>query len=150
MKELSIEEENLLYKDLYSRVPYGVICKCYHTEHAEWDGKPFIATYDLTVYSIDPNGIVFADGFDFEIDEVRPYLRPMSSMTEEEIHEFQEILGPGIEVGYGFVDILDSSVHTFSFLELQALFDWLNANHFDYRNLISKELALEAHEGIYK
>ena len=30
------------------------------------------------------------------------------------------------------------------------LLDWLNAHHFDYRNLIGKGLALRAPEGMYK
>jgi len=80
----------------------------------------------------------------------KPYLRPMSSMTEEELYELQEILGPSIEIRGNLIDILDSSRHIFSLLELQAIFDWLNAHHFDYRGLIEKGLALEALEGMYK
>ena len=64
--------------------------------------------------------------------ELKPYLRPMSSMTEEEEKEFQEI-----KLSYHFDE--DSYI----------LLDWLNAHHFDYRGLIEKGLALEAKEGMY-
>ena len=67
----------------------------------------------------------------FDDDELwgaKPYLRPMDSMTEEEYAEF----------GY---DTLRYTIQDI---------DWLNAHHFDYRGLIEKGLALEAHEGMYK
>lgn len=63
----------------------------------------------------------------------RPYLRPMSSMTEEEKDEY---FGRTMAI-----DIVETS---------QQIIDWLNAHHFDYRNLIEKGLALEAPEGMYK
>lgn len=131
MKELSTEEEKLLLKDLCSRLPYGVMCKCYHTEYNEWNGKPFIATYDLSVDSINSNGVVFADGFDFEIDEVRPYLRPRSEISNLiSAKEFTQLSG---------IDLID----------------WFNANHIDYRTddegktMIEKGLALEAPKDMY-
>ena len=63
---------------------------------------------------------------------VKPYLRPMSSMTEEEKLEY--------------VIAWDSRQ---PYLPTEAM-DWLNEYHFDYRDLIEKGLALEAPEGMYK
>lgn len=60
---------------------------------------------------------------------VKPYLRPMSSMTEEE------------EIYYNTI------YTTLKFYEKE---DWLNAHHFDYHGLISMGLALEAPKDIYK
>ena len=74
----------------------------------------------------------------------------MSSMSEEERYEIQGIIGKDIEILDGFVNIIDHSRKRFSFLELHALFNWLNANHFDFRNLIGKGLAIEAPEDMYK
>ena len=76
----------------------------------------------------------------------------MSSMTEEERYEIQRILGKDkdIEIFDDFIHIIDSSRKSFSFLELQALLDWLNKKMFDYGGLISKGLALEAPEDMYK
>lgn len=131
MKELSTEEKKLLLKDLCGRLPYGVICKCYHTEYNEWDGKPFIATYDSSVDSIDSNGIVFAGGFCYEIDEVRPYLRSKSEISNLiSAKEFTQLSG---------IDLID----------------WFNANHIDYRaddeakTMIENGLALEAPKDMY-
>ena len=63
---------------------------------------------------------------------IKPYLRPMSSMTEEELKE---------------LNIIFDNCDTEYRVEAQ---DWLDAHHFDYRGLIEKGLALKAPEGIYK
>ena len=67
---------------------------------------------------------------DFGLDEIKPYLRPMSSMTEEEERELEETL-------------------QYTQYTLES-YDWLNAHHFDYLGLIPMGLALEAKEGVYK
>ena len=66
-------------------------------------------------------------------DLPKPYLRPMSSMTEEERKIYMEI-----------------GSHLCGEIAAKTMIDWLNANHFDYRGLIEKGLALEAPEGMYK
>ncbi len=86
----------------------------------------------------------------FDCTDVKPYLRPIESMTKVEMYEIQEILGTGIEFHSDFIKIIDSDRNTLSYLELQALFGWLNAHHFDYYGLIPKGLALLALEGMYK
>ena len=65
------------------------------------------------------------------IEDVKPYLRPMSSMTDEEEKQFQDV--NMYELPYMVVGL-----------------DWLNAHHFDYRGLINDGLALEAPEGMYE
>ena len=146
MKELSIEEKELLVKDLSSRLPYGVMCKCYHEEFSIEDEEPFALVYDEKL-SIE-NGS-FIGSFSYKIDKIRPYLRPMSSMTEEELHEVQKILGKGVEIHDNFISIVDSSVNAFTYLELKAVFDWFNRKMFDYQGLIPMGLALEAPKGMY-
>ena len=66
----------------------------------------------------------------------------MDSVTAEERYAVRQILGDYIDIWNGYIDILDSS-NRFSFEELQAVFDWLNTHHFDYRGLIAKGLAVE-------
>ena len=61
----------------------------------------------------------------------KPYLRPMYSMTEEEQEKYRYGFGSDI---YGNIKRID----------------WLNAHHFDYRELIEKGLALEAPKRMYK
>lgn len=68
------------------------------------------------------------------IEEVKPYLRPMSSMTDEEFSEMKE----------AYLNCPQDMTY--------AIFggtDWLNDHHFDFRGLIEKGLALEAPEGMY-
>lgn len=83
------------------------------------------------------------------IREVKPYLRPMSSMTEEEKKEIGELLDASIEID------TDGNISYFSgsdFIpcsDYHIYIDYLNAHHFDYRGLIPKGLALEAPEGMY-
>lgn len=132
------EDKQLLFKDLCARLPYGVIVKY---KNRECEGDVQLGCGNI--------GYVLQLGNGWW-KECKPYLRPMSSMIEEELYEVQEILGKGIEIQDAFISIIDSSINTFSYLELQAVFDWLNARHFDYRGLIEKGLALEAPEGMYK
>ena len=103
------EEKQLLLKDLCARLPYGV----------KFQGE------DSNVYTLDA-----ANYFALQVEDMifKPYLRPMSSMSEEEYQEF----------GY---DVLRYTPREF---------DWLNAHHFDYRGLIEKGLAVEAPKDMYK
>lgn len=113
------EEKDLLLKDICCRLPYEII---------------LLSPNGKTTYQTDGN-----TGAELLVEEGwKPYLRPMSSMTEEESKEF---------------GLLQTDFYTDGFLYPIAalnLIDWLNAHHFDYRGLIPKGLALEAPEGMYK
>jgi hypothetical protein len=76
-----------------------------------------------------------------KLETVKPYLRPMSSMTEEEKEEYKTISIWG--------EVRESKVHYTDICPTIEGYDWLNAHHFDYRNLIKKGLALQAPEGMY-
>ena len=126
------EEKNLLLKDLCTRLPYGV-----RYRHFTWNdeyGETYIAAQ---IYSINTDGYVknCHDDETVYIDNVRPYLLPLSSMTEEQKKEYQYITERWMN--NPAYSISDST-------------DWLNKNHFDYRGLIEKGLALEAPEEMYK
>lgn len=125
------EEKTLLLKDLCARLPYGVIVETYW-EFENKKEKTFpktILTYGMFGYYIGEDKWKYNTHF-------LPFLRPMSSMTEEEIKEFS-VLGVGIHL---FKGPLIPSYDTL---------DWLNKKMFDYRGLIEKGLALEAPEGMY-
>ncbi len=125
------EEKNLLLRDLCGRLLYGV--KVWRQ-----GGNYVVSCLDIekqSVYlKVDFEAI---RGWWTDIEEVKPYLRPMSSMMEEE------------------KELMKGSVICFNELEGNStLFDeigldWLNAHHFDYRGLLEKNLALEAPEGMY-
>ena len=134
------EDKKLLLKDLCSRMPYEVVIS-----RGQYDKNP-IKINSISVTSIGTffNGY-FTEGIHFTFDGKggiwpKPYLRPMSSMTDEEYDQ----LYIDSRVKEDSDDILDALAN-----DMDAI-DWLNAHHFDYRGLIEKGLALEAPEGIYK
>ena len=133
-------DEEILLRDLCARLPYKV--KVYgnyrYSNGDEIIDDKKIEVIDLSALDWFVNGI-----------DIKPYLRPMSSMTDEERHEIQEILGEDVEIPDDFINIIDSSRKSFSFIELQAVFDYFNAHYLDYRGLIEKGLALPVPEGMY-
>ena len=152
------EEKQLLLKDLCARLPY-------HLRGKSKEGKLYEATviYDTgTILASEVDGINtnICCGF-------KPYLRLMSSMTEEEALKLWDLLYSSyrrnkileIIIKQECIDyILDdgvASTETFSIYYDDVVrtidtFDWLNSHHFDYRGLIEKGLALEAPEDMYK
>ena len=125
------QEKQLLLKDLCERLPYGVMVEITS------DGGMMEASYNMRL-----DAGLLADLLHSE-DDFKPYLRPMSSMTEEEKKEFQACHCV-YELHPDFQPMMCNLAN-----ELNML-DWLNAHHFDYRGLIVKGLALEAPEGMYK
>ena len=129
------ENKELLLKDLCARLPYGVK-----------------VLYDNKVYNIDYVSGTYEEiklddrnNYTLDISVVKPYLFPLSSMTKEQLFEVQEIMGKNeIEIGDGFLHILDSDRNTISYLEILALLEWFYKNHFDINGLIEKGLAIDA------
>ena len=126
------EEKNLLLKDLCARIPYGLICKS--------------NSYRNILFNSSHISLI-------ESEEIKPYLRPMHSMTEEEKKEFIHCAGYDVEesvCGRHYEYYLNDYVGTpeTPLCNYDAI-DWLNAHHFDYRGLIEKNLALEAPENMY-
>ena len=121
---MTSEEKHLLLKDLCARLPYKV-------KGLALGGK--IDTIEVFVPSEYP-WVKTSTGLICHLDtgQFKPYLRPMSSMTEKELNEWVTILNFVQEKRH------DKSI------------DWLIEHHFDYRGLIEKGLALEAPEGMYK
>lgn len=142
--------KDLLLKDLCARLPYKVCINDRGTSHKLvnicWDGFKFVVNSSTFGTG---HGHIGTPLFDGDICFIKPYLRPMSSMTRKELHECQEILGTGVEIQDDFIHIIDSSIKRFTYLEIDAVFAFLNKKMFDIRELIPKGLALEAPEGMY-
>lgn len=153
--KLSPEDRKLLAKDLYQRLGTKTLVQdmIYETN------RPIPI---WLVDTIKEEVRLFADEPWTPIDTVRPYLRSMSSMTNEEALEvakisgLKDVLSVSVKQDYISVEIDDgvagSETYTIWFNEIVTsieLLDWLNAHHFDYRGLIPKGLALEAKEGMY-
>lgn len=126
MKQLSEEDKQLLLKDLSSRLPYGVII--------EYNNDGCSSTRELGLDSL--------HDFMFDNAELKPYLRPIPSMTEEERGELRKFCRKEEGILY---DIGVSGA-----INAPAIIDYLNAHHFDFRGLLEKGLALEAPEGMYE
>ena len=127
-------------------LPYGL--KVYFKPSLETGEEGVETTLEL----IDVGYNVF-NTYSVYPESVIPYLRPMSSMTEEEKNELKEYLDAK-EVdcnGFGYLEggTLEEYVSNISYSLCNYVIDWLNEHHFDYRGLIEKGLALEAPEGMY-
>lgn len=126
---LTREEKDLLLKDLCARLPFNV---------RMYDIDVTLPKIDLWLRGLTYEGSVMVgdDGRGLECSSVGaylPYLFPLSSMTEEqEIEYHTTCVATTTEWGY---DIYYDSVDSV---------DWLNKNHFDYRGLIEKGLAIDA------
>ena len=116
------EHKELLLKDLCERLPYGVMIR--------------IAGHDvnLTTY----NTWIYFGATDEAKEYIKPYLRPMSNMNKKEYSILNDLTDYVFESSY---DLIHDNI--------DELNEWLNVNHFDYRGLIKKGLALEAPEGMY-
>lgn len=126
------EEKQLLLKDLCTRLPYGVRVK-------ELESIKELEFYLTSIYhDIVQVETMTGSKMACSIEAIKPYLRPMSSMTEEEKEEFESVLGH-----------YDENNNPYEDFNFGDDIDWLNAHHFDYRGLIEKGLALEAPEDMY-
>lgn len=113
------EEKQLLLKDLCARLPYNVMISVNNGKYVE----------DTILR---PTFIIASNYW-----YIKPYLRPLSNMTEEEAEEYNDLVNelsnydcqPGQSAG--------------------KMINWLNAHHFDYRGLIERGLALEAPKNMY-
>ena len=121
------EERQLLLKDLSARLPYNPMVHIHDLDVTDYDNYLY-ATYldSMMSYSI----------------RLKPYLRPMSSMTKEEEKEYRKTMDKYISNSDDFSKYTEYSwtINTF---------DFLNAHHFDYRGLMHKGLAIEAPKGMY-
>lgn len=135
-------DKELLLKYLCMALSYDLQVK------VEGDNEPY------TLLSVHPNKDIALIGIDMDgvyatskvkIDTIKPYLRPMSSMTEEEKKEFDnfcvidEFVWEGkTEIGYKNQAII-----------MSVAINWLLKKHFDFMDLIPKGLAIEVTEENY-
>lgn len=150
------EEKKLLLEDLCARLPYETICEdIYGNSGILLDLAPELNSVTLKISEL-------GSTWTTDIDKVKPYLRPLSSMTGEEKEEFNTIWEGGFSKALDLQIETDlKTIENFSFegnydnvryLEIITAFNtiqWLLSKHFDL-GLIEKGLALEASEEMYK
>lgn len=131
------EEEDILLKDLSTRLPYGVKVQLSTNEVGILHQ---IAKGTCTIFI--KNRITPPDFFDVSINDIKPYLFPSSSITKDQMIELSNISN-AIYIYPSDAEIVVSRASE-NLLQFVPVFDWLNKNHFDYRGLISKGLAIDA------
>lgn len=117
------EDKELLFKDLCARLPYNVICQVEFRESGKYQSKSMFLSGVFTdeAYFTTESGSIYSN-------EYKPYLFPLSSMTDEQEEEYNDL--NCYELG--------------CFPHTEEALDYLIKNHFDYRGLIEKELAIDA------
>ena len=129
------EDKELLLKDLCARLPYNVICQVEFKENGKYNSKVMLLSGIFTdeAYFTTKGGSIYSN-------EYKPYLFPLSSMTEEQKKYISNKWGINEEFDFE----IDPNWGEY-FVELGytvEFIDWLNKNHFDYRGLIPMGLAI--------
>ena len=133
------EDKKLLLNDLCARLPYGVIVKM---------NNPNYLPAKLTAVNIETELVELNTIRDVPVGTYKPYLRPMSSMTEEEFESLKEYSGLKYEqldlasFQDGAYKCLDFYLNEVPAYVVILVFDWLNAHHFDFRGLLERGLAI--------
>jgi len=155
------EERELVLKDLCARLPYGLKLEHYGPESRRQITCTLLGVDIFVNDALQKceNPVLFdmkGNPFRCPVSYIKPYLRPMSSMTEEELKELNEKYG---NIAYFFIQeppyyhglqAQHSDIGSIEISEFSEIYDWMNAHHLDYRGLIPKGLALEAPEDMYK
>ena len=138
------EDKQLLLQDLTARLLYGIkvlyndeICTI---DTISSDGQSLLKNE----YGIEfPN---IEDSLFVDLENIKPYLRPMDSMTDEEVTElaYKVFQQPDIDIVRRWV--FENKLYPSIDGNPVIVIDWLNKRHFDFRGLIEKGLALEVTE----
>ena len=110
-----------LIRDLCARLPYGV--------KVLYDNKVFSIDYVSSIH--EEIKLDTRDNYTINVSDVKPYLFPLSSMTEEQKMFLRQ---QNWCIAISTSGTIETTVEGI---------DWLNKNHFDYRNLINKNLAID-------
>ena len=125
------EDKKLLLVDISARLPYGVMCQVDDGAAGLNDGK--LVEIDISKELVRFDADYYWDAY---IDDIKPYLRPISSMTEEEEKEFNKVVYDSTDIDY-----ISPCV---------CVANWMCSKYFDVNGLIPKGLAIEVTEGMYK
>ena len=128
------KQKELLLKDLCARFPYN--CRVFYEYIDDLDGKTYGYSLTLNTWCIDE--------FVANKAVIKPYLFPMSSMTSEQLHEIQSILGDDCKIENDFIRIVNSERNTLSYQEIKAVFNYCYKNHLDINGLIPRGLGIDA------
>lgn len=127
--DMTQENKELLLKDLCARLPYGVIAETPQ-------GKAHVCDINLTIFGTEVGVNINATSRDkFNIEDIKPYLFPLSSMTDEQNKELDQAIELELKAISGEIDHTQSTAFEV---------DFYNKHHFDWRGLIPLGLAKDA------
>ena len=136
------EDKELLIRDLCDRLPYQV--RMFEIEPIN-DIQSHLTLYSISnkesVMCITPSGGIIGSS----VDAFKPYLFPLSSMTEEQREEFLNIQTEERQILLNaLIEYKSGKYDKIPIIAPYKQIEWLNKNHFDYRGLIEKGLAIDA------
>lgn len=142
------EDKELLLKDLCARLPYGVVCADRYVDEKfvnKWNVLAIDGTFGNEFVQVCISNCEETYGYKTSITNIKPYLFPLSSMTEKQKEELKDEISKQTEILIERMKNDDCGIdcgkyHFHSTLELE----WLLKNHFDFRGLIEKGLAVDA------
>lgn len=137
------KDKELLLKDLCSRLPYGVKGAIFNKDLGFGGISGFEGKYPFVIDGITQEGDdidVWVEHGNFSLETVKPYLFPLSSMTEEQKREYNKWKHEIPVCRYEYGDVVEE----IELYDSPESFEYLIENHFDYRGLIEKGLALDA------
>ena len=156
METMTQEDKELLLKDVCERLPHGVKV-AFFNEDLTYHSEPKTLTGIECINNLNYSRLEDEDGNTTIVEFVKPYLFPLSSMTEEQKRELLTLTGyeARCEESCGFdswgfyVNIVgeykyEDNQESIILYPDDIGIDWYNKNHFDYRGLIEKGLALDA------
>ena len=134
------EDKELLLKDLCARLPYGVKCKVWYNDKTLDIKSTGIDFYTNTV-NLDIPG---DDNAKVYVDNIKPYLFPLSSMTEEQKNQLKEIWDADMNKALDYAISGEEGLSDlFQLSAAKKVINWFIKNHFDFQGLIPKELAID-------
>ena len=140
-------DKELLLKDLCSRLPYGVVIqeKCVEQDKTFLPNKEGDRLVNIDAHR---DLLMTNCGSWYYLDDIKPYLFPLSSMTEEQKYDFYcRFIENDCDLDDFKEFYLDNGMlhKLFTSLDdIEAIIDWFHKNHFDYRGLIPMGLANDA------
>ena len=128
IENMTQEDKELLLKDLCARLPYNVICQVEFKENGKYNSKDMLLSGIFTdeAYFTTKGGSIYSN-------EYKPYLFPLSSMTEEEKEEYCQLQQ---RVIYNSKGVVNEDVKNY--------INYCYKKHLDINNLIQMELAIDA------
>ena len=131
------EDKDLLLRDLCARLPYGV--KCYKMTF-----KPELAEEVICTLRNGSHNCVQLGTFLYRLEHIKPYLFPLSSMTEEQKNQLKEIWNADMNKALDYAISGEEGLSDlFQLSAAKKVINWFIKNHFDMNGLIPKSLAID-------